>query len=266
MVLSVSPPSFIPGRPLNSSAETLVVRRLVDRLEQGDVNTIGKEHFTSLYSPARKRAFTPKNIKAGFAASGLFPFNPDRVLRSMPAPVAEPAIPTADENLARHLQKYTKAFQTFSAKSILQEDRIQFLTTINNEAKVRRSTRSLMLRKAKVMSYEDLEEAQAKRAIKAAKGKGKRGPKRKSGTPEADEGTADTARRSRKRQSAAQDLPKPSNRVARALATASAVQVSATPIAENEIVPALWSMESSSGANGLAEEETAACYLTESID
>ncbi|KAH8204826.1 hypothetical protein TruAng_001015 [Truncatella angustata] len=35
-------------------------RDQVDRLEQGGVNTIGKEHFTSLYSPARKRAFTPK--------------------------------------------------------------------------------------------------------------------------------------------------------------------------------------------------------------
>jgi hypothetical protein len=38
----------------------------------------------------------PKNIKAGSAASGLFPFNPDRVLRSMPPP-AELAIPRADE-------------------------------------------------------------------------------------------------------------------------------------------------------------------------
>jgi hypothetical protein len=72
-------------------------RDQVDRLEQGGVNTIGKEHFTSLYSPARERAFTPKNIKAGFAASGLFPLNPDRVLRSMPTPPAEPAIPSADE-------------------------------------------------------------------------------------------------------------------------------------------------------------------------
>jgi hypothetical protein len=72
-------------------------RDQVDRLEQGGVNTIGKEHFTSLYSPARERAFTPKNIKAGFAASGLFPFNPDRVRRSMPDPLAEPAIPRADE-------------------------------------------------------------------------------------------------------------------------------------------------------------------------
>ena len=76
----------------------LIATRLIDsRDSQGAVNTIGKEHFTSLYSPARERAFTPKNIKAGFAACGLFPFNPDRVLRSMPAPPAEPAVPRADE-------------------------------------------------------------------------------------------------------------------------------------------------------------------------
>ncbi|TEY20751.1 hypothetical protein BOTCAL_1751g00010 [Botryotinia calthae] len=72
-------------------------RDQVDRLERGGVDTIGKEHFTSLYSLAREKAFTLKNIKAGFAASGLFPFNPDRVLRSMPAPPAEPAMPKADE-------------------------------------------------------------------------------------------------------------------------------------------------------------------------
>jgi hypothetical protein len=53
---------------------------------------INKEHFTSLYSPVRGRAFTLKNIKASFTVSGLFPFNPDRVLRSIPAPLAKLAI------------------------------------------------------------------------------------------------------------------------------------------------------------------------------
>jgi hypothetical protein len=72
-------------------------RDQVDQLEQGGVNTIGKEHFIALYNPARKVTFTPKNIKAGFAVSGLFPFNPDRVLRSMPAPSTEPAILRVDE-------------------------------------------------------------------------------------------------------------------------------------------------------------------------
>ncbi|PQE19766.1 transposase protein [Rutstroemia sp. NJR-2017a WRK4] len=175
----------------------------VNRLEQGGVNTIGKEPFTSLYKPTRERAFTPKNIKAGFAGTQKYA-----------RPLTEPAIPRVDEvkvgscrqdiepqtpvtpvsaeafmslqnliiqqdthtpdetskqNLARHLQKCTKAFQISSTKTILQEDRIQFLTIINNEAKVRRSTRSLVLGKAKVMSYEDREEARAKRAVKASK-------------------------------------------------------------------------------------------------
>jgi hypothetical protein len=70
-------------------------REQAERLERGGVNTIGKEHFTFLYSPAREKVFTPKNIIAGFAASGLFPFNPERVLRSMPKPNL--TIPKADD-------------------------------------------------------------------------------------------------------------------------------------------------------------------------
>jgi hypothetical protein len=77
---------------------------------------------------------------------------------------------TSKQNLARHMQKFVKALQKSDAKSILQEEQIQFLTTINNEAKVRWSTRPLVLAKAKgegkVMSYEDLEEARAKRVEK----------------------------------------------------------------------------------------------------
>jgi hypothetical protein len=95
------------------------------------------------------------------------------------------------QNLARHLQKYTKAFQKSSTNSILKDGRIKSLTTINNEAKVWRSTKALVLGKAKVISYEDLVEARAKRVVKdttrAAKGKGKRGRKRKSGMLEAEE-------------------------------------------------------------------------------
>ena len=54
---------------------------------------------------------------------------------------------------------------------------------MNDEAKVRRSTRSVVLGTAKVMSYEEIEEARAKRSAKdALKGKGKRGRKRKSAT------------------------------------------------------------------------------------
>jgi hypothetical protein len=59
---------------------------------------------------------------------------------------------------------------------------------MNNEAKGRRSTRSVVLGKAKVMSFEDIEVARAARAAKEViKGKGKRGRKRKSAALEAEE-------------------------------------------------------------------------------
>jgi hypothetical protein len=59
---------------------------------------------------------------------------------------------------------------------------------MNNEVKVRRSTRSVVLGKAKVMSFEDIEEARVKRAAKEViKGKGERGRKRKSAALDADE-------------------------------------------------------------------------------
>lgn len=68
-------------------------REEVELLERGNVNKVGKEYFTSLYSPARIKAFKPRNIKAGFAACGLFPFNPDRVLNTTTKP---PELTTAE--------------------------------------------------------------------------------------------------------------------------------------------------------------------------
>ena len=72
-------------------------RDQIERLERGGVNTIDKGHFTYLYSPVRKRAFTKKNILAGWAKSGLFPFNPDRVLRDISKPVTVLDTAKADE-------------------------------------------------------------------------------------------------------------------------------------------------------------------------
>lgn len=87
-------------------------------------------------------------------------------------------------NLQKGIQKLSKAAHLAFSNGILQRDQIRFLTKINDEAKVRRSTRADILGKAKVMGYNELEEARAKRAeqdaMKAAKGTAKRGRKRKS--------------------------------------------------------------------------------------
>ena len=103
---------------------------------------------------------------------------------------------TSRQHKERLQQKVTSAAQTFLAKNALLEDRNQFLTNINNEGKVCRSTKSEILGKARVMSYEDLKKARAERTVKeaakeakkgaknvtkvATAGKGKRGQKRKS--------------------------------------------------------------------------------------
>jgi hypothetical protein len=93
------------------------------------------------------------------------------------------------QRLQRHIEKFANAAQTSFAERALQRERIHFLRKVNNEAKVRRSTKSRVLGKSKVMSYEDLEEARTKRAARdaaKAKGKGKRGRKRKTPAPETD--------------------------------------------------------------------------------
>ncbi|TVY13943.1 hypothetical protein LARI1_G007590 [Lachnellula arida] len=207
----------------------------VDRLFRGGANTIGKEHFTSLYSPARERAFSKRNITAAWAASGLFPFNPDRVLRVTPKPLGQstvlraadeselgscyederpqtPITPvsaealvslhnlikqdaytldgneTSTQRLQRHIQKLATAAQISFADRALLRDQNQMLTRMNDEAKVRRKTKSVVLGKARVMSYEDIVVARAARAAKdAIKGKGKRGRKRNSTALEEDE-------------------------------------------------------------------------------
>jgi len=72
-------------------------RDQVERLYRGGANTVGKKHFTSLYSPARDKALTPPNIKAGWIKAGLFPFNPDSVLRDIQKLPAKLTVPKADK-------------------------------------------------------------------------------------------------------------------------------------------------------------------------
>jgi hypothetical protein len=247
-------------------------RERAERLDQAGVGTIGKEHFTSLYSPAREKAFTKKNIIAAWAACGLFPRNPDRVLRVTPKPPAQLTVPNADEikvgicpqdgvlqtpvtpvtpvsaggftslynkikqdaltldetsqqRLRRRIQKLANAGQGSFAEVALLRYQNQFLTRMNNEARVRRSTKSIVLGKGegKVMSFEDIEEARAKRTAKEAiKGKGRRGRKRKSAALEVAEAAEsqpepEVARAAReatkegrgKRRSAAQEADEP---------------------------------------------------------
>jgi len=133
---------------------------------------------------------------------------------------------TSQQRLRRRVQKLANAGQGSFAEVALLRYQNQFLTRMNNEARVRRSTKSVVLGKGegKVMSFEDIEEARAKRTAKEAiKDKGKRGRKRKSAVleaesePEAEPEVARAAKevikgsgkRGRKRKIAAQEAEEP---------------------------------------------------------
>jgi hypothetical protein len=79
------------------------------------------------------------------------------------------------------------------AQCALLNNQNQFLIRINNKVKVRRSTKSAVLGKTKVMSFDDIEMARAVRAAKEViKSEGKHSLKYKSIAIEADEPEAET--------------------------------------------------------------------------
>ena len=55
-------------------------RRLVEQLMAHSINYINKRKFLLLYRQARQTVLHQNNIQAGFVATGLIPYNPDRVL------------------------------------------------------------------------------------------------------------------------------------------------------------------------------------------
>lgn len=178
-------------------------REKVENLFRGGANTIGKQHFTLLYSQARRAAFTSRNIKSGWAKAGLFPFNPDRVLREIEKPAVETAptitgsdapantellkTPVTAEHLAslrqmmeqkihhlddgsqQYFQKFANAAQRFVAARDLLTDRNADLIKQNDEKKTRASS-SMVVGQGRIMSYEDIVEVQEQRQEQEARG------------------------------------------------------------------------------------------------
>jgi hypothetical protein len=86
-----------------------------------------------------------------------------------------------DSPSKQRFQKFANAAQKLLAECTILLDENRLLFEQNNESNCRQSTRSTVVGKAKVMSYQDIVEAQAKRDAKdATVVKGKPGRKRKS--------------------------------------------------------------------------------------
>lgn len=187
-------------------------RDQVERLCPGGASTVGKQHFTLLYSRARKVAFTARNIESARAKTELVPFSPDRVLRDiqkpqtkqdrdqierapldlrsphdlLPTPVTAESFQALRKRVQQEsqhldapgkhrLQKLANVAEKAIADRALLIEEKSLLFNQNNEKMTRSSTRSTVVRTADIMSYDDIVEAQRKREVKeTSKKNGKR--------------------------------------------------------------------------------------------
>jgi DDE superfamily endonuclease len=83
-------------------------RNLVEDVCSKGVKIIGKQHFTLLYDQARRAALTPSNIKSAWAKVGLYPFDPDRVLRD----IQKPPNPVSQSSQTVDMARYDEPLRT----------------------------------------------------------------------------------------------------------------------------------------------------------
>jgi hypothetical protein len=67
--------------------------RSIEQMMAHSINHIDKHEFLPIYKQARQLALSPSNIQAGFAATGLVPYSPDRVLSQLHAEYYTPPPP-----------------------------------------------------------------------------------------------------------------------------------------------------------------------------
>jgi hypothetical protein len=189
-------------------------REQVEQQFRRGAGAVSKEHFTRLYSNARNKALTARNIHAGWSKAGLFPFYPDRVLRSMTQPVAPPShvspqvneadqpcqtVPLRTPTSARSLETFQKQMEagpgsslvshnallekaikalgkSFADGALLREE-IQGLLEQNSEKRSRNSLKRTVVGRGRIMSYEDIVEVRKQRVEKEAAKKGMQKPK-----------------------------------------------------------------------------------------
>ena len=166
---------------------------------------VGKQHFTLLYDRARNKALTSRNIISGWSKTGLRPFNPEKVLKdiqkpelntaSVPAKIKKPCdflkpqlktLTTSEslisfrrrikESIAQggeldssckiYIQKVANTAENVFADRAILLDKNLLLFEQNNKKTTRKSMKATVVGSARVMSYEDIVEAQQKRDMK----------------------------------------------------------------------------------------------------
>jgi hypothetical protein len=189
-------------------------REQVEQQFRRGAGTVGKEHFTRMYSNARDKALSARNIHAGWSKAGLFPLYPERVLRSMTQPVTRashiaPPVHEADSSCQNaplrtptsarsletfrkqmeactessrgpyevHLEKAIKALGKAFADGALLREEIEGLLEQNDEKRSRKSLKRTVVGRGKIMSSEDIVAVREQRAEREGAKKGKQSAK-----------------------------------------------------------------------------------------
>ncbi|KAM4064275.1 DDE superfamily endonuclease [Hirsutella rhossiliensis] len=80
-----------------SPLKTIYGRKVQEKMLAG-IHHIDKQDFLPIYLEARRQALSPPNIRSGFMATGLFPFDPNRVLSRLQVQVDKVGNDHGDKN------------------------------------------------------------------------------------------------------------------------------------------------------------------------
>jgi hypothetical protein len=89
-------------QPLNVGCFSVLKRsygRLIENQMRLGINHITKIDFLSAYPQVRSKAFKPSNIQSGFIATGLVPYNPQRVLSNLQVQFETPTPPGTNHSM-----------------------------------------------------------------------------------------------------------------------------------------------------------------------
>jgi hypothetical protein len=103
IVLCMPPHSSHLLQPLDVGCFSVLKRmygRRVENCMRLGINHIDKMEFLPIYRQARVESLTENNIRNGFAATGLVPYDPDRVLSRLHVQIRTPTPPTLPQDLS----------------------------------------------------------------------------------------------------------------------------------------------------------------------
>ena len=116
----------------------------VREMAQNGIHAIDKREFISIYNSIHGRAFSKANILSGFAAAGLIPFKPERVLEKLHIKMKTPTPPSSSSsNQSFYLGKTpANLYQLNQQRKQIQDLQNQSLSSVVGEQMLKKFMKS----------------------------------------------------------------------------------------------------------------------------